>query len=98
MRITCVDFCRALADQTRQAILVMLMEKGELCVSDIVGAFDSSQPTISHHLSVLKGIGLVANRKEGKQVFYRVIGENVEQCCGMIVTKFGRVDDESASA
>ena len=54
MKITidCVEFCKALADDTRQQILVMLLED-EMCVSDIVEAFDMSQPTISHHLSVL---------------------------------------------
>ena len=45
MAIDCVEFCRALADGTRQRILEMLME-GELCVGDIVDAFDMSQPTI----------------------------------------------------
>ena len=67
--VNCVDFCKALADETRQKILEMLREE-ELCVSDIVKAFDMSQPTISHHLHILKQFGLVTSRKEGKQVFY----------------------------
>ena len=87
MTIDCVEFCKALADDTRQQILTMLME-GEKCVSDIVDAFSMSQPTISHHLNVLKQFNLVTNRKEGKQVFYAINRDNVIECCGQLIAKF----------
>ncbi|MCP4542315.1 MAG: winged helix-turn-helix transcriptional regulator [Chloroflexi bacterium] len=87
MTIDCVEFCKALADDTRQQILEMLME-GEKCVSDIVDAFSMSQPSISHHLSVLKQFNLVANRKEGKQVFYSINRDSVVECCGQLIAKF----------
>ena len=89
MKITidCVEFCKALADDTRQQILVMLLED-EMCVSDIVEAFDMSQPTISHHLSVLKQLRLVTSRKDGKQVFYTINRDNVVECCGQLMAKF----------
>ena len=83
----CVEFCRALADDTRQRILVMLLEE-ELCVGDIVDAFHMSQPTISHHLGVLKQFNLVTSRKEGKQVFYTINRDNVVECCGQLMAKF----------
>ncbi len=83
----CVEFCRALADETRQRILVLL-RPGEMCVGDIVAAFEMSQPTISHHLNVLKQFGLVTRRKEGKQVFYAINRDNVVDCCGRLVAKF----------
>jgi ArsR family transcriptional regulator len=85
--IDCVEFCRALADDTRQRILEMLLER-EMCVGDIVDVFDMSQPTISHHLNVLKQFGLVASRKEGKQVFYAINRDNVVECCGRLIAKF----------
>jgi ArsR family transcriptional regulator len=85
--IDCVEFCKALADDTRQRILEMLLER-EMCVGDIVDAFDMSQPTISHHLNVLKQFGLVASRKEGKQVFYAINRDNVVECCGRLIAKF----------
>ena len=85
--IDCVEFCKALADDTRQRILTMLLE-GEKCVSDIVAEFDMSQPTISHHLSILKQFDLVTSRKEGKQVFYAINQENVVECCGQLIAKF----------
>jgi len=85
--IDCVDFCRALSDVTRQRILELLLEN-EMCVSDIVAAFDMTQPSISHHLDVLKRMGLVSSRKDGKQVYYRINRENVVQCCGKLWSKF----------
>jgi DNA-binding transcriptional ArsR family regulator len=87
MAINCVEFCRALADDTRQRILVLLMD-GEMCVSDIVEAFHTSQPTISHHLSILKQYRLVTSRKEGKMVFYAINRDNITECCGLLMAKF----------
>ena len=89
--VTCVDFCKALADDTRQQILELLQE-GEMCVSDVVAAFDMSQPTISHHLHILKQFGLVTSRKEGKQVFYAINRDNVIECCGRLFAKLDASD------
>ncbi|MCL7454613.1 MAG: metalloregulator ArsR/SmtB family transcription factor [Anaerolineae bacterium] len=87
MAIDCVEFCRALGDDTRQKILQMLLQ-GELSVGEIVEAFDVSQPTISHHLNVLKQVDLVTSRKEGKQVYYGINHDNVVECCGLLMAKF----------
>jgi DNA-binding transcriptional ArsR family regulator len=85
----CVAFCRALADDTRQEILQLLQKKGAMRVNDSVAAFKrSSQPTISHHLKILKQEGLVAARREGKEIYYSLNEENVEECCGMLWAKF----------
>jgi ArsR family transcriptional regulator len=85
--IDCVDFCKALSDPTRQKILEMLLS-GEKTVSEIVDAFNLSQPTISHHLDLLTRYGLLASRKEGKQVFYATDQEKVSWCCGRLMAKF----------
>ena len=87
MVIDCVEFCKALGDDTRQQILQMLLQ-GELSVGEIVDAFDVSQPTISHHLNVLKQVDLVTSRKEGKQVYYAINHGNVVECCGILMSKF----------
>ena len=87
MTIDCVEFCKALADETRQQILEMLLE-GEMRVGDIVDVFSMSQPTISHHLNVLRQFGLVSSRKEGKHVFYAINRDNVVECCGRLIAKF----------
>jgi len=59
-----------------------------MSVGEIVEAFNISQPTISHHLNVLKNVGLVTSRKEGKQIFYSIKQENLEECCGRMVARF----------
>jgi DNA-binding transcriptional ArsR family regulator len=86
MSFDCVEFCKALADETRQRILEMLLEK-EMCVSDIVAAFKMSQPTVSHHLNLLRRFGLLSSRKEGKLVYYAVNRDHVTRCCGMLVSR-----------
>ena len=90
-----VAFCRALADDTRQEILRVLLQ-GEKCVSDLAESFCMSQPTISHHLNILKGLGLVTSRKAGKHVFYDINRENVTECCGSLFSKFCCEDGETA--
>ena len=60
---------KALSDETRLRI-VKLLEKGELCVCDIVAALDIVQPKASFHLGVLKGAGLIKDRKQGKWIHY----------------------------
>jgi len=87
MTIDCVEFCRALADDTRQGILVLLLER-EMSVGEIVDTFTMSQPTISHHLNVLRRYGLVTSRKDGQQVFYAINQDNVVACCGRLIAKF----------
>jgi DNA-binding transcriptional ArsR family regulator len=88
LKIDCVAFCRALGDTTRQEILQLLQKKGELRVSAIVAAFEhSSQPTISHHLKILKQEGLVNSRRDGKEILYSLNQDNVEVCCGMLWAK-----------
>jgi len=86
--VTCVDFCRALGDETRQALLRSLLHDGEQCVGCLVERFGLSQPTISHHLSLLKRAGLVTSRKDGKQVLYAINQANMMECCGLLMATF----------
>jgi len=60
---------KALSEETRLRIL-KLLEKGELCVCDIVAAMEMSQPKISFHLNVLKEAGLIRDRKQGRWIHY----------------------------
>ncbi len=87
MTTSCVEFCKALGDDTRQQILVLLLE-GERTVGEIVDAFTVSQPTISHHLNVLRQQKLVTSRKEGQQVVYAINRGHVVACCGRLIAKF----------
>ena len=61
----------ALADPSRRAIFETLT-RGEAAVKDLTARFEISQPAVSQHLAALKEAGLVAGRREGRRVFYRV--------------------------
>lgn len=67
---------RGLGDPTRLAILTEL-DEGELRVTDLVSRLEGTQGNISGHLACLKGCGLVADRRDGRQVFYRIASPEV---------------------
>ena len=62
---------RALADETRRAILRMLRD-GPLTSGEIADRFDSSWPTVSRHLAVLRDAGLVAAERHGQEIRYEL--------------------------
>jgi ArsR family transcriptional regulator, arsenate/arsenite/antimonite-responsive transcriptional repressor len=70
---------RALADPTRVAIVSRLASCDECCVCDLNDAFDLSQPTISHHLKVLRDAGLVESSRRGTSAYYRLVTEAVRE-------------------
>lgn len=64
---------RALSDQTRVRLLSMISAGGgEVCVQELVDALDLSQPTVSHHLKVLREAGLVTSDRRASNVYYQV--------------------------
>lgn len=68
----CLELFRALADATRQDILELL-EEHEKNVNEICREFeDMTQPTISHHLQILKRCDLVGTRRKGKMIYYSI--------------------------
>ncbi len=68
---------KALADPTRVAIVNRLASCDECCVCDLTGAFELSQPTISHHLKVLRDAGLVESSRRGTWAYYRLVPDAV---------------------
>jgi len=62
----------ALAHDTRLRSLLLLHRHGELCVCELTHAVGVSQPHISRHLALLRETGLVADRRSGTWVFYRL--------------------------
>lgn len=62
---------KALSDTTRLRVL-KLLERGELCVCDIVAGMQMSQPKVSFHLNALKEAGFIKDRKEGRWIYYRL--------------------------
>jgi ArsR family transcriptional regulator, arsenate/arsenite/antimonite-responsive transcriptional repressor len=82
-----VEFAKALADETRQKIMKLCCCKW-LSVTEIVEQLDVAQPTVSHHLAILREAGLVSIRPEGKQTFYTLNQDRVVSCCGQIMNVF----------
>jgi ArsR family transcriptional regulator len=68
---------KALAEPVRLRLMSLIASHpgGEACVCDLTGAFDLSQPTISHHLKVLHEAGLLDREKRGVWVYYRARAE-----------------------
>lgn len=83
-----VLFAKALADETRQKIMSLCCCNW-LSVGEIVEALDDvSQPTVSHHLSILREAGLVNSRRDGKQIFYSLNQEKIADACCQLAGDF----------
>jgi len=87
MKFDPVLFAKAISDDTRQKIMSECC-CCELSVNEIVEKMEVSQPTVSHHLAILREAGLVAVREEGKQTFYTLNQDRVAYCCGQLMIKF----------
>lgn len=70
---------KALSDDTRIKIAYALSLEDELCVCDVANIVGSTTATASHHLRLLRNLGLAKYRKEGKLVFYSLDDEHVKQ-------------------
>ena len=82
-----VEFAKALADDTRQKIMALVCCKW-LSVNEIVEQLNVTQPTVSHHLAVLREAGLVKAREEGKQTFYTLNQDCMADRCNSLVLNF----------
>jgi ArsR family transcriptional regulator len=76
-----VAFAKAIADCTRQKIMRYCCCEWR-SVNDVAERMGVTQPTVSHHLAVLRETGLVEIRHRGKQTFYRLNHEEMTACCG----------------
>jgi ArsR family transcriptional regulator, arsenate/arsenite/antimonite-responsive transcriptional repressor len=75
---------KALADPARVAIVNRLAAADEVCVCDLNAALELSQPTVSHHLRVLREAGLVESSRRGTWAFYRLVPDAIEQLRGSL--------------
>ena len=67
-----VDLFKALADDTRLLSMLLITERGELCVCDLMEALNESQPKISRHLAQLRKRGILQDRRQGQWVYYQL--------------------------
>jgi len=82
-----VEFAKALADETRQHIMALCCCR-QLSVNEIVDSLDVAQPTVSHHLAILRKAGLVKVQRRGQQILYTLNQERLAQACCNVAESF----------
>ena len=70
---------QAVADPSRLAILRQLAAGGGVCACDFVGCCDVAQPTVSHHLKVLRDAGVVDSERRGLWAYYYVVPDALKE-------------------
>lgn len=88
MSFDCGSFFKAVSDPNRVKIMALLHRRKEMSVSEICRHFDMKQPSISHHLGILKSAKIVESRKEGKEVYYKLNCCCVSSCCSDFMKRF----------
>ena len=94
--LSSVDFAKAMADKTRQEIMRACCCQW-VSVGDLAAQTKVSQPTVSHHLAILRDAELVDVRHEGKQSFYTLNQSRVVACCGQIMMVFAPEAEATAN-
>ncbi|GHE73992.1 MULTISPECIES: ArsR/SmtB family transcription factor [Streptomyces] len=82
---------KALGDPVRLRLLSMIASRsgGEVCVCDLTPAFELSQPTISHHLKLLRQAGLIDCERRGTWVHYWLVPEMTDRLAGLLTRPAG---------
>jgi ArsR family transcriptional regulator len=76
---------KAIADPVRlQLVDVLRKHAGKVCVCELVPLFDLSQPTVSHHLKVLRDAGIVASERRGLWAYYYVVPGALDELSGWL--------------
>jgi len=77
---------KALGDPVRLRLVSLIgaRDGGEVCVCDLTSAFELSQPTISHHLRVLREAGLIDSERRGTWVYYRLVPAALERMAALL--------------
>ena len=74
-----VHLFKLLADETRVRILYYLQQTDELNVRELCQLLEQRQPSVSHHLALLRVAGLIEMRRDGKHNFYRLVSTRLQQ-------------------
>lgn len=82
-----VEFAKALADETRQQIMRICCCR-PLSVSEIVNQIGVTQPTVSHHLKILRDAGLVKVERRGKEIYYSLNQQKMAAGCCQVADHF----------
>jgi ArsR family transcriptional regulator len=77
---------KALGDPVRIRLVSLIgaHQGGEVCVCDLTTAFDLTQPTISHHLKVLRQAGIIDSERRGTWVYYRLVPAALDRVAALL--------------
>jgi ArsR family transcriptional regulator len=77
---------KALGDPVRIRLVSLIgaHQGGEVCVCDLTTAFDLTQPTISHHLKVLRSAGIIDSERRGTWVYYRLVPAALDRVAAIL--------------
>ncbi|WP_327151198.1 ArsR/SmtB family transcription factor [Nocardia sp. NBC_01329] len=89
---------KALSDPIRLRLLSSIASRAglEACVCDLSEGIDLTQPTISHHLKVLRGAGLLTSERRASWVYYRVVPEALQRLSEVLLFESGAAAEVSA--
>lgn len=89
---------KALADPVRLRLFSAIASHagGEACVCDISGGIDVSQPTVSHHLKVLRDAGLLTSERRGSWVYYAVVPAALDELSALLALNAGALAEATA--
>ncbi|MEU4312125.1 metalloregulator ArsR/SmtB family transcription factor [Nocardia sp. NPDC024068] len=89
---------KALSDPVRLRLLSSIASRSgqEACVCDLSEGIDLTQPTISHHLKVLRGAGLLTSERRASWVYYRVVPGALRQLSDALLLESGAAAEMSA--
>ncbi len=82
------SFLKALSNDSRMLILCRLAERGEMSVSELEADLLFRQSKLSQHLTLLRAERLVATRRDGKSIYYRLVSKEVEQTLELMHSLF----------
>ncbi|MFC5698562.1 metalloregulator ArsR/SmtB family transcription factor [Pseudomonas sp. GCM10022186] len=85
-RLTPTSVFKCLADETRVRLMLLITREEELCVCELTCALEESQPKISRHLAQLRSCGLLADRRQGQWVYYRLHPDLPGWVCSVLRT------------
>ncbi len=96
--MTPLELFKALSDETRLLSTLLIQREGELCVCELTTALQESQPKVSRHLAQLRTLGLLADRRQGQWVFYRLHPDLPEWIQSLVVSVSDQVGGAFADA
>jgi DNA-binding transcriptional ArsR family regulator len=88
LRQNVLQLCKILSDPMRLRVVYYLSREPELNVTQLCQRVEQSQPAVSHHLAMMRTAGLVASRRSGRQIFYSLRNQTVQQTMTQLFLSF----------